>query len=419
MTTTSKIKTVWILQTGEPVFGDEDSTRPMRALSLAAFFQSKGVKVRLITSRFYHQQKEMRIGNFYQKHDEQSELILIDSLGYTKNIGVRRLMDHCVLAWNLMRYFRSVHDIPDGIIVGYPPIETSFVAQIWAARLGIPFILDVKDQWPHIFAQGLPKSLRWLSYLIFLPQFFMGQYVMKRADCLCSITPSFLKWSQTFGKRSNCPSDFVAPLVSHTEAKHEQGEKRSDFWQSAELDISSTDKIISFVGSHSRAFDMKLVAEGLLGLGEDRSQILLVIAGSGECTERWRQIFKESGLRALFPGWLNTRQSDELYSRSTAALAPYQLSSDFLESLPNKILDAIAHGLPTIASLGSEYKRVIETYESGLQYRNRDDLTGCFREILDDQRLAQLKSNARQARDAFDSSQVMEKFLMRIDSKHV
>ena len=89
----------------------------------------------------------MRIGNFYQKHDEQSELILIDSLGYTKNIGVRRLMDHCVLAWNLMRYFRSVHDIPDGIIVGYPPIETSFVAQIWAARLGIPFILDVKDQW--------------------------------------------------------------------------------------------------------------------------------------------------------------------------------------------------------------------------------------------------------------------------------
>ena len=87
--------------------------------------------------------------------------------------------------------------------------------------------------------------------------------------------------------------------------------------------------------------------------------------------------------------------------------------------MPNKILDAIAHGLPTIASLGSEYKRVIETYESGLQYMNRDDLTGCFREILDDQRLAQLKSNARQARDAFDSSQVMEKFLMRIDSKHV
>ena len=41
MTTTSKIKTVWILQTGEPVFGDEDSTRPMRALSLAAFLNRK------------------------------------------------------------------------------------------------------------------------------------------------------------------------------------------------------------------------------------------------------------------------------------------------------------------------------------------------------------------------------------------
>ena len=99
---------VWILQTGEPLHSDGLGARPMRAINLANALVQAGHSVVLWSSTFYHQEKSHR-------HNEGGDLIispalrirLIDSPGYSRNIGFGRLWDHFVLARNLGKKLRA------------------------------------------------------------------------------------------------------------------------------------------------------------------------------------------------------------------------------------------------------------------------------------------------------------------------
>ena len=51
---------VWILQTGEPLNCDGNQLRPMRAINLSKALVSKGHKVEIISTRFFHQEKRFR-----------------------------------------------------------------------------------------------------------------------------------------------------------------------------------------------------------------------------------------------------------------------------------------------------------------------------------------------------------------------
>ena len=90
---------IWVLQTGEPIPTDQGSPRPMRAMNLIKSLLSNQHEVTLWTSRFYHQQKEFReTGGSKTIVDGNFTTHLIDSPGYSSNMGFARLYDHWVLA---------------------------------------------------------------------------------------------------------------------------------------------------------------------------------------------------------------------------------------------------------------------------------------------------------------------------------
>ena len=56
-----RLMLVWILQTGEPLNCDGNQLRPMRAINLSNALVSKGHKVEIISTRFFHQKKRFRM----------------------------------------------------------------------------------------------------------------------------------------------------------------------------------------------------------------------------------------------------------------------------------------------------------------------------------------------------------------------
>jgi len=152
---------VWILQTGEPLHCDGGNPRPMRAMNLADMLVGRGHSVVIWSSAFYHQEKVHRTTKFESlKINDLLTINLIPSVGYKKNIGLSRLIDHAQLAWNLSRILeKDIFTKPDVAFVGYPPIECSFVVAHYLTNKSIPFVLDVKDQWPDIFLEPFPKIL--------------------------------------------------------------------------------------------------------------------------------------------------------------------------------------------------------------------------------------------------------------------
>lgn len=364
----SRPLTIWVLQTGEPLHTDSGNPRPMRAMNLANALVAAGHKVVLWSSSFYHQEKRHRVPDSERITVSASlEIRLLASPGYRRNIGLGRLWDHAVLARNLDKALSLEAQGPDVAFVGYPPIETAAVMARWLAERKIPLMVDVKDQWPTIFTDPLPVALRPLGRLALAPYFYYGKRALRDASSLSAMAGGFLQWAAAFAGRPVGPLDRVVPLtVPVGQTSSVELVAGGLWWDEKGIRADGTPRLC-FVGSHSSAFEMDAVAAAAKALAQSGSSCQFIFCGEGEYTSTWRQ--KIGNLPTVyFPGWIDRSKIEALALRSTAALAPYRNGEDFMMSIPNKVVDALALGLPVLSPLKGEVQNLIASANVGMSY---------------------------------------------------
>lgn len=362
--------TIWLLQTGEPLHTDAGNPRPMRAINLANALVASGHKVVLWSSSFYHQEKRHRVqGRERIIISHGLEIRLLSSPGYRRNIGLGRLWDHAVLARNLAKELSIEVVPPDVAFIGYPPIEMAAVMTRWLAIRGVPCMVDVKDQWPSIFIDALPAPLKLLGRIALLPYFYFGIRSMREATGLSAMADSFLNWAVNFAGRKVSELDLVVPLTTPTsQVSAVELKDAGCWWDQQGIKADGTQRII-FVGSHSPNFDIDPVCEAAIALERSGSRCQFVFCGEGEDSASWR--VKMSGLsNVYFPGWIERDKIEALAARSSAALAHYHNREDFMMSIPNKVIDSLALGLPVLSPLRGEVGALICDSEIGMSYGN-------------------------------------------------
>lgn len=355
------MKEIWIIQTGEPMPSDTGQ-RPMRASNLARTLQKNGLKVKIITSRFFHQKKIHRVSSHNHNIEADIEEIYIDSPGYKENLSISRLLDHAVLAINLKKYLKTQSEKPDIIFVGYPPIEFSYVAIQWAFKNKIPSIIDIKDQWPNLFYQNRPMIIKDIMKLIFFPYEYMAKKLIRRSTSITAPTESYINWALKKSNMARRNNDKSFPLVSGDSKiiKNYNGNIRQ---------INKLKKYfnILFVGSHMSVFDFKHVAHAAEIL-ETRKDIRFIICGDGNYFQSNKSLFKNLD-NAIFPGWVDIDTYMKYANISSCSIAPYKNISNYIDNIPNKITDYLSFGLPILWSLKGEVKDLINKYDCGLIYK--------------------------------------------------
>jgi glycosyltransferase involved in cell wall biosynthesis len=359
---------IWILQTGEPLHVDNGNPRPMRAMNLSNALIDAGHKVVLWSSAFHHQQKMHRtktVGRIVVSPD--LEVRLIPSPGYRRHIGFERLWDHLVLAYNLSKLLATESELPNLAFIGYPPIETAAVMTRWLARRGVVSILDIKDQWPNIFLKVLPRSLQILGRIVLVPYFYFARRAMRDATSLSAISANFLRWSAHFAGRSVCELDRVVPLTAPFGQVPNIDLIEARKWWSQQ-GVQAADKaLVCFVGSHTNAFDFAAVVRAAEILMRKKVRCDLVICGDGPLSMEWRRQARElSNIR--FMGWVDRAQIEALAEITVAFLAPYKNTTDFIMSVPNKVIDALLFGVPILSPLEGEVAKMIDVHGVGLRY---------------------------------------------------
>ena len=109
-----------------------------------------------------------------------------------------------------------------------------------------------------------------------------------------------------------------------------------------------------------------------------------------------------------FSGWVDRPQIEALAERSHAALTPYRNIDGFTKSLPNKVIDALALGLPILSPLQGEVSDLITRHNVGLRYGTDSGrtLVQCIDLIKDDpvlrQKLAKNAIDLYQERFSFE-----------------
>ena len=364
--------------------------RPQRYWLMAKAFAAAGHEVTLVTSWWSHANKAPRrfvhgsepaVGD--TAPGDGFTVRFLQTPAYTKNISIRRFFSHIILARNFARELnlaKSTGTVPDLLVVSSPTLGLARAAR----KSGVPYIVDIMDDWPGTFERILPRWM--LSPLA----------AIARRNCLGARKVSVVARKY---------ADLVVNLGYRGPVKRfyhgiEMGTD-PDKVQSAECGVPGAKGTVPrefrlvYIGNIGRSYDLETVVRGVMRLADEG--VTLDIAGDGPDLARIREIAGDcpreiagdcpheiTGVcpRAIrFHGYLGEAALVKLLADCDAGTVPMFADSEV--GVPYKLADYVKAGLPVVNSLPGETEELLARYGAGVKYEagNVDDLVGAVRKM--------------------------------------
>lgn len=364
---------IWLIKDGEnlPI---QPHQRPMRMGRLAEALQQRGHSITWWASTFFHPKKELLYDSDREINvNDRMRLKLINAGKYRRNISLRRYYQHRVFG-NRIRERMKQQPAPDAIVCAFPIIEVAYAVVEYANSRNIPIIVDVQDFWPDTFLDLFPSGLRRYARIILKQQFIRTRQILKGANSIVAISEGCLEWALRYAGRERTLDDAVFhiayPALAHDSRIIEE--------KACTIRESLRDKVIFvFAGTFCNAHRVELLCEAAFRAQRTGlSQFHLILAGNGERYPAIRRQVQGLG-NVTMTGWLDNQQFNETLQLSHVGVAPCRMRPN---SMPNKIGEYAAAGLPIISSLEGEMEEMLDNYDAGFSYKP-DDLTSLNRYI--------------------------------------
>jgi glycosyltransferase involved in cell wall biosynthesis len=361
-------------------------------------------------SKKAHRRLESRIATLSTRY----EIRLLHGVGYRTNVSLSRIANHTQIGLAFAREAPCVVE-PDLVLAAFPTIELAYAGVRYARRRGIPAIVDIRDLWPDLFLDAVPRPLRALGRYALAPLFGMARRTMSRATAISAISNTYLDWGLRLAGRSCVAEDRVTPLGYPRPRLSDTSEtNRRELLR--RLGIDNGSRIALFVGTFGRTYDLTSVinaAERLARDGDHRLQFVFV--GTGDLERRWREEAAHLP-NVLFTGWLDSEDINLVLSAAWVGLAAYATGAP--QSLPNKFFEYISVGLPVVSSLGGETASLIDAAQCGVHYATSDELATKLKSLLGEpQQYQDMRRAAQQLYDEnYSADRVYERFARYLEA---
>lgn len=333
---------IWLIQVGEPLPIDVPTPRLMRTGQMARTMCERGHSVTWWTSAFSHQTKLMRSpGDYTVECSSGSYRIkVIPSVGYSRHVSLRRFLDETVVARRIKRAALEESQ-PAVIIVSLPTLSGVFVAVRLARAFQCQLIVDVRDLWPDILVQKVPRFLFWPSKLVVALLRQRASRALRDASAVFAPSEEFVEWGVDLASRKRSNLDMSFPLAYEQLPVNEVSQYSLDEMIGRP---DSRRRVVLFAGTLVPQFDFDLV----LCVAQMMSDVDFVICGDGPLLEALRQ---KRPRNVQFTGWLGASDLRFMLDNADVGLAPYLSTKDFEGNIPNKIVEYLACGLPVVTSI--------------------------------------------------------------------
>lgn len=281
----------------------------------------------------------MEINHGYRIH-------AVPALGYRRNVSFARLRDHRAVAGNLRRAWIREKNRPDVIVASYPTIDSARAGVSYGAEIGVPTIVDVRDQWPDTFLDVFPSSVQAVAGLALSPIRVRANNVLRNASALTANGPQVIDWAVKRSGRRRGERDRYFPMsYPDTSPSKSQLENAVESWR--ERGVRETDFLVVFVGTIGRHFEFQMILEAARILHAQGADVKFVICGDGQ--ERVGLMRQAQDLpNMLFPGWIDYPEIHVLLRWATLGLAPYKSTPNFRDGVPNKPVEYLSASLPVL-----------------------------------------------------------------------
>lgn len=341
---------IWLLTVGEPLNSDGPSARLLRSVQFANWLaQDPSNEVVFWTGTMDHYGRRLRsLDTTVTKAGENYTVVQLKGRLYKRSISVNRFLNHVDVAKEFRRISEDFES-PDVVLSSYPTEELCRAVLDYAEQRSIPVVIDVRDLWPDIFADALPKALRGLAPIVFHRFKRKAQATLARANALCGPAESMVDWGAKLAGRKRNQNDFWFPFTYDALPSKAPVSDQSK---------AQTVKQLCFFGAVTTRVNLEMVIDAFAILEKRNVPVRLKICGTGDALEALTA--RARGLESVeFAGWIDKTQLAEVMRQSIGGIFPYN-TPDYFNNLPNKVCEYLAGGLPIFACTQGEVKRLIE-----------------------------------------------------------
>ncbi|MHB1543523.1 MAG: glycosyltransferase family 4 protein [Gammaproteobacteria bacterium] len=230
---------------------------------------------------------------------------------------------------------------PDVVVATSPQFFCAIGGWALAAVKRRPFVMELRDLWPaSILAVGAMRKGVLIRFLESVEAF-----LYRRATLIVSVTESF----RTELIRRGIAADKIRVVLNGVDLKRYRPQPR-DLQMAHAFDVNAP-FVVGYIGTHGMAHALPKVLDAAERL-QDHPEIRFFFAGAG--AER-KNIEHQVAERGLLNVRLIPRQPKEcmpaLWSLCDLVIVPLRNHPIFATVLPSKIFEAMAMGVPILASL--------------------------------------------------------------------
>jgi glycosyltransferase involved in cell wall biosynthesis len=389
---------IWLITIWEPLPAIDDNARLLRTGQLAHQLLEDQWEVTWWASTFDRARKRHRFpGPRRLEGPAGLKLNLLHAKGYKKNVSLRRVLYHRALAREFDQVAKN-GERPDIVLCSFPPIEMAEAAANYTKPRGIPLVIDIRDPWPDLIADLLPRPARRFGQVALWPMYRSAAKSCRAADAIFGVSPALLAYGLLHAGRSRHENDGMFPIgYATTEPSASELAKGKHFWDQAGLSAENNEFVLCYFGMMGRHADLDTVIEAAKRLSTGDRRFKFVLCGAGDRAERYQRA--AAGVpNILMTGWIDSPAIWTLMRRSTAGLAPYTAPGSLEMCLPNKPYEYFSAGLPVVSSLKGQLADLLQSEDCGVTYRSGDvdSLISTLTELYDQpSRVAEMSSKSR------------------------
>ena len=281
----------------------------------------------------------------------------------------------------------------DIVLFDTPPLPLVPTGLAIGRITGARVVMNVSDIWPEMVMQlGYPMNRTSLWVLKRLES--LGY---RKSDVVTTTSSAAReRISQRFPEVRTAVISNGADLRRFDPALRSQEVRES-------LGAGPQDFLVGYFGLHGLFQGLEVVVEAAQRL-RGRRTIRFVMVGDGPCKEALVESAERKGLQNLcFVDLVDHERIPSILASCDAGLVP--LAAEFPSTMPSKVYETLASGVPVVISSGCEGARLVEEGKAGRTFRpgDSDELAEVLIE-LDTNRedLAQIRENCRKLAERFD-----------------
>lgn len=406
---------VWITQTSEP-YPFEEGVRKWRTGILADYLVSLGHEVIWWGCNFTHQKKKLLYPGYKEVAVSKNyRLKLLRGFSYKRNVSLIRYLCYKRVAFQFKQYSLD-EEVPDLLIGNLPSYDIAYEAVKYAVRRNIPIIVDARDPFPDAYLKVIPKLFGRLAALILALDRAKVKFVLKNSDSIVSLSEQMMLWAQSYlGRTEPRHVDDKIFYVGYKKTNTDMSKVSTEL-----IDVMQTlygKFIATFIGIFGKSINFDAIVQCAKILKENGVfNVQIVLGGAGDNYDLVKR--RVAGMNNVtILGWVNADEVKYVMEGSHAGLAPYNKNSH--QTLPNKIFEYMAYGLPVISTLPGEVCDILKENNCGYGISSNPgrELAIAIADLANDKTKWEVMSqNSRELHSSkFDADKIYGEYVNHLD----